>query len=150
MAEWACRGAGSCRIFETVSKRSPGKRESLRPYTTLHILHGPDGHRRFRPMARRQTARCSFAAIDFQKSSSIKRTFHKEEHVIDKETMSHPRFMTVSEAAELLHLAPDSLYALVSERRIPYRKAGRRLLFLESELIEWTRPIERKRRFSGE
>jgi excisionase family DNA binding protein len=56
------------------------------------------------------------------------------------------RFMTVCETAELLRLAPKSLYSLVSQRRIPFRKAGRRLLFLESELIEWTRPPERKRR----
>ena len=50
------------------------------------------------------------------------------------------RFMTVHEAAELLRLAPKTLYSLVSQRRIPYRKAGRRLLFLESELVDWTRP----------
>ena len=56
------------------------------------------------------------------------------------------RFMTVREAAELLRLAPKSLYSLVSQRRIPYRKAGRRLLFLESELVDWTCPAERKRR----
>ncbi len=56
------------------------------------------------------------------------------------------RLITVQEAAELLRLAPKSLYSLVSQRRIPYRKAGRRLLFLESELIEWTRPTEGKRR----
>jgi excisionase family DNA binding protein len=56
------------------------------------------------------------------------------------------RFMTVRETAELLRLAPKSLYSLVSQRRIPFRKAGRRLLFLESELIEWTQPPERKRR----
>lgn len=59
------------------------------------------------------------------------------------------RFMTVSEAAELLRLAPKSLYSLASQRRVPFRKAGRRLLFLESELIEWTRPSERKRRLSA-
>jgi excisionase family DNA binding protein len=59
------------------------------------------------------------------------------------------RFMTVSEAAELLRLAPKSLYSLASQRRVPFRKAGRRLLFLESELIEWTRPTERKRRLSA-
>lgn len=59
------------------------------------------------------------------------------------------RFMTVSEAAELLRLAPKSLYSLASQHRVPFRKAGRRLLFLESELIEWTRPIERKRRLSA-
>ena len=61
-------------------------------------------------------------------------------------TTNQGRFMTVHEAAELLRLAPKSLYSLVSQRRIPYRKAGRRLLFLESELIDWTRPAERKRR----
>jgi excisionase family DNA binding protein len=56
------------------------------------------------------------------------------------------RFLNVREAAELLRVAPKTLYGLVSQRRIPYRHAGRRLLFLESELIEWTRPPERKRR----
>jgi excisionase family DNA binding protein len=56
------------------------------------------------------------------------------------------RFMTVREAAEFLRVAPKTLYGLVSQRRIPARHAGRRLLFLESELIEWTRPAERKRR----
>ena len=57
-----------------------------------------------------------------------------------------PRLMNVKEAAEFLRVAPKTLYGLVSQRRIPYRHAGRRLLFLESELIEWTRPPERKRR----
>jgi excisionase family DNA binding protein len=61
------------------------------------------------------------------------------------------RFLTVNEAAQLLRLAPKSLYSLVSQKRVPFRKAGRRLLFLESELVEWTRPEpNRKRRvFSG-
>ena len=65
--------------------------------------------------------------------------------VNDRATIQ-PRFMTVREAAEFLRLAPKTLYSLVSQRRILYREAGRRLLFLESELIEWTRPSERKRR----
>jgi excisionase family DNA binding protein len=54
--------------------------------------------------------------------------------------VSRARFMDVREAAELLRLSPKTLYGLVSQRRIPFRKAGRRLLFLESELLEWTRP----------
>lgn len=66
--------------------------------------------------------------------------------MIDASAKIQPRFMTVGEAAEFLRLAPKTLYALVSRRRVPFRKAGRRLLFLESELIEWTRPTERKRR----
>jgi excisionase family DNA binding protein len=60
-------------------------------------------------------------------------------------TTIQPKFLTVRQAAELLHLAPKTVYSLVSQQRIPYRHAGRRLLFLESELIEWTRPAERKR-----
>jgi excisionase family DNA binding protein len=63
--------------------------------------------------------------------------------------MGQSRFLTVNEAALLLRLAPKSLYSLVSQRRVPFRKAGRRLLFLESELVEWTRPAtNRKRRVS--
>ena len=57
-----------------------------------------------------------------------------------------PRLMNVQEASEFLRVAPKTLYGLVSQRRIPYRKAGRRLLFLESELVLWTQPPERKRR----
>ena len=64
----------------------------------------------------------------------------------DTRTAIRPRLMNVREAAEFLRVAPKTLYGLVSQRRIPYRKAGRRLLFLESELVDWTRPAERKRR----
>jgi len=55
------------------------------------------------------------------------------------------RLLDVREAADLLRLAPKTLYGLVSQRRIPFRKAGRRLLFLESELLEWTRPAPDRR-----
>ena len=58
----------------------------------------------------------------------------------DAGTTTKSRFLTVHEAAELLRLAPKSLYSLVSQRRVPFRKAGRRLLFLESELVDWTKP----------
>lgn len=55
------------------------------------------------------------------------------------------RFLDVTEAAEMLRIAPKTLYGLVSQRRIPHRKAGRRLLFLESELLEWTKPTPDRR-----
>jgi len=59
-----------------------------------------------------------------------------------------PRFLDIRAAAQLLGVSPKSLYSWVSQRRVPYRKAGRRLLFLESELIEWTRPEpDRKRSY---
>jgi excisionase family DNA binding protein len=61
-------------------------------------------------------------------------------------TAIRPRLMNVKEAAEFLRVAPKTVYGFVSQRRIPYRKAGRRLLFLESDLISWTQSPERKRR----
>jgi excisionase family DNA binding protein len=61
-------------------------------------------------------------------------------------TAIRPRLMDVKEAAQFLRVAPKTLYSLVSQRRIPYRKAGRRLLFSPEELDRWTQPPERKRR----
>jgi excisionase family DNA binding protein len=57
-----------------------------------------------------------------------------------KTLVSRARLMDVQEAAEMLCIAPKTVYGLVSQRRIPFRKAGRRVLFLESELLEWTQP----------
>jgi excisionase family DNA binding protein len=56
------------------------------------------------------------------------------------DTVDRNRLMDVQEAATYLRIAPKTLYGLVSQRRIPFRKAGRRLLFLEAELLEWTQP----------
>jgi excisionase family DNA binding protein len=56
------------------------------------------------------------------------------------DTLGRSRLMDVQEAARFLRVAPKTLYGLVSQRRIPFRKAGRRLLFLEAELLEWTQP----------
>ena len=65
-------------------------------------------------------------------------------------TACRPKLMDVREAADLLRVAPKTLYGLVSQRRIPFRKAGRRLLFLESELLEWTRPApDRRSKYGG-
>ena len=63
------------------------------------------------------------------------------ERIMFQTTIDAPvKFLSVQEAAELLRLSRRTLYGLVSQRAIPYRKAGRRLLFLESELVEWTKP----------
>ena len=56
------------------------------------------------------------------------------------------RFLNVREAARLLGVSPKTLYSWVSQRRIPFRKAGRRLLFLEFEIVAWTLPTDTNRR----
>jgi len=53
------------------------------------------------------------------------------------------RFLSVREAAEFLRVSPRTVYGWVSQRALPHRKAGRRVLFLESELVEWTQPNSR-------
>ena len=46
--------------------------------------------------------------------------------------------LSIEQAAELLTLTTQTLYGLVSARKIPFSKpTGSRLYFLRSELIEW-------------
>ena len=58
--------------------------------------------------------------------------------------MDATRFLDVDKAAELLSVSKRTIYGWVQQGRIPYRKAGRRVLFLESELLEWTKPNDRR------
>jgi excisionase family DNA binding protein len=50
-----------------------------------------------------------------------------------------PKFLTVPEVAALLRVSLRTIYNMVSQRRIPFRKAGRQLLFDVKEIEEWTR-----------
>ena len=56
-----------------------------------------------------------------------------------KPQVNTPQFLTVVEIAEMLRLKPRTIYNMVSQRRIPFRKAGRQLLFDVREIEEWTR-----------
>lgn len=63
--------------------------------------------------------------------------------VMDKERdvdLSRPRFLDVKELAEMLRLKTRTIYDMVSEGRIPYRKAGDRTIFLLDEILDWTKP----------
>ena len=51
---------------------------------------------------------------------------------------SQMEFLTVEEVAEWLRVSPRSIYDWVSQGLIPFRKAGRRTIFLRNEIIEWT------------
>jgi len=57
-------------------------------------------------------------------------------------------FYTVKEAAEFLRLAPSTIYALVHQRRITFRKHGRRVVFLRKNLEEFSRSNENKALYS--
>ena len=53
---------------------------------------------------------------------------------------ARPKFLNVKELAELLRIKTRTAYEMVSQGRIPYRKAGDRTIFLLDEILEWTRP----------
>ena len=53
--------------------------------------------------------------------------------------LSSPRFLDVKELAEMLRLKTRTIYDMVSEGRIPYRKAGDRTIFLLDEILDWTK-----------
>jgi len=55
---------------------------------------------------------------------------------------SLPRFLTVEEVAEMLRVKPRTIYDWVSQRRVPFRKAGDRTVFLLEEILEWTKADE--------
>jgi len=50
-----------------------------------------------------------------------------------------PKFLTLNEVAELVRLKPRTIYEMVAQNRIPYRKAGRVLIFELGEILEWTK-----------
>jgi excisionase family DNA binding protein len=57
--------------------------------------------------------------------------------LIQKST-ANPRFLTVEELAEMLRVEVRTVYSWVSKGSVPFRKAGRRTVFLLDEILEWT------------
>jgi len=57
------------------------------------------------------------------------------------------RFLSVQEAAELLRVSVRTVYGWSSQGVIPHGKAGRRLIFMESELIDFTKPDLRRHQY---
>lgn len=51
-----------------------------------------------------------------------------------------PHLLTVDEVAAMLRLRPKTIYNMVSQGRIPFRKAGHQLLFDPKEIEAWTKP----------
>ena len=62
----------------------------------------------------------------------------------DTANQPRPKFLNVKEVAELLRIKIRTVYEMVSQRRIPYRKVGDRPIFLLDEILEWTRPNDKR------
>lgn len=50
----------------------------------------------------------------------------------------------LKEAAKFIKKKPQTIYGLVSARKIPHNKTGKNLLFYRSELSEWIKTGGRK------
>lgn len=67
----------------------------------------------------------------------------------DKPSDQVEKFMTVPEVATLLRVHRRTIYDFVYQNKMPYHKVGDRILFLRSELVEWTAKqgeVDRSRR----
>lgn len=53
-----------------------------------------------------------------------------------------PKFLEVKEVAILLRVSKRTIYDWVSQRKIPFRKAGDRTIFDRDEILDWTKPGE--------
>ena len=57
------------------------------------------------------------------------------------QALNSPQFLNVAEVAELLKVKPRTIYEMVAQNRIPYRKPpGTNILRFDlEEILEWTR-----------
>ena len=62
----------------------------------------------------------------------------KVEQALDSATRKQGRLLlTLDEVATLLGKSSSTIYAMTSEKRIPYHKRGNKLYFFEDEIIGW-------------
>jgi excisionase family DNA binding protein len=54
------------------------------------------------------------------------------------------RLMTPEQCAAFLQIEVNTLYVMKHQGRIPYRKVGHLLRFDFDEIVEWTKPKEKR------
>lgn len=65
---------------------------------------------------------------------SLRRVLNDGAKATEKGKTKH---LTVKQASVLLDLAVQTIYGLTSRKEIPHIKKGKRLYFVEDDLIEW-------------
>lgn len=78
-----------------------------------------------------------FAAIEKRLCKIEDLILDLQSNYISNVNKSDDQLLTVDQTAELLNLATQTIYGLVSRREIPHRKRGKRLYFTKSEIIDW-------------
>ena len=57
-----------------------------------------------------------------------------------KQAEKLPSYMTLKEVAELLRVKPRTIYAWVSDKRVPYERKGGLLRFRLDAILAWNEP----------
>ena len=76
-----------------------------------------------------------FEAIN-QRLSTIE-SLLSDIHGLNKTDNSGNEILSIQQAMELTHLAKQTIYGLVSSKRIPFFKKGKKLYFKKDEVLEW-------------
>jgi putative molybdopterin biosynthesis protein len=58
-----------------------------------------------------------------------------------REAKELPIYLTLKEVAELLKVKPRTIYAWVSDKRIPYERKGGLLRFRLEAILAWHEPV---------
>jgi len=58
-----------------------------------------------------------------------------------KEAKELPIYLTLKEVAQLLKVKPRTIYAWVSDKRIPYERKGGLLRFRLEAILAWNEPM---------
>ncbi len=69
----------------------------------------------------------------------------KVEEMIETSTppqIEHQKILYLSDVAALLGKSTYTVYAMTSDKRIPYHKRGNKLYFFEDEIIQWIKQGE--------
>ena len=54
------------------------------------------------------------------------------------------KHISIQQASTVLNICIQTIYGLVNKKRIPYSKVGKRLYFLESDLLAWIKSGRRQ------
>ena len=61
----------------------------------------------------------------------------KVDRVLEKDGQHNRRLLGLDDVASLIGKSVSTIYAMTSEKRIPYHKRGNKLYFFEDEIIGW-------------
>lgn len=70
----------------------------------------------------------------------IKELYHRLgalEHLLEESYTKDVVFYNIDETSEFIKMKKSSIYQLVFQRKIPFYKRGKILLFKRSELVKW-------------